>query len=156
MADRCIQTFIVNPFSPDHSRLETTNTEEHMCKLSVLREHIPFLSRKTKPHDKPSAEAEQRQDQNQDEGDEGDLGALTEIAAPEPVRKDEGAAGDGRRDLERAPTVEGDQEGSGEELFGALSEVRAPEPVQQEDRARRPSLEDNLSLVSSTRSRRRP
>lgn len=143
---------------------------EKMCKFW---KHIPFRSHhKSKslgePQRPPPQDKQKQQQQQQQQADsgtstsDGEYDALTEIAAPEPTRRedrdqDQHATGKDRDRpyLEQTPTGmrDGDDEGFGTDLFSSLSEVRAPEPVQEEDYAarRRPSLEDNLSTASTRR-----
>lgn len=145
-----------------------------MCKF---RKHIPFISHhKSKSHDEPERPPEDKQKQQkqrkqqQQQADsgaststsDGEYDALTEIAAPEPARRedrdqDQHATGKDRDrpHLEQTPAGmrDEDDEVIGTDLFSSLSEVRAPAPVKEEDYAarRRPSLEDNLSKVSTRR-----
>ncbi|KAL4781668.1 hypothetical protein BJX76DRAFT_334865 [Aspergillus varians] len=88
----------------------------------------------------------------QDSDEEDPCGALSEVAAPEPVQRLT------PEDLARHPSLEqrlSDISRSGhnseDDIYETLSELAAPEPIErvsESERARRPSLEQSLSRVS--------
>ncbi|KAJ5190216.1 uncharacterized protein N7498_009201 [Penicillium cinerascens] len=83
--------------------------------------------------------------QESEDSDDDFCGALTEVAAPEPVERMSEA------ELARHPSLEQGYADSRDDPYGALSEIAAPGPVErcsEEEMARHPSLERRLSRIS--------
>lgn len=85
-----------------------------------------------------------REPQESEDSDDDFCGALTEVAAPEPVERMSEA------ELARHASLEQGYADSRDDPYGALSEVAAPGPVErrsEEELARHPSLERRLSRI---------
>lgn len=83
--------------------------------------------------------------QEPDDSDDDPYAALSEVAAPEPVKWLSEA------ELIRHPSLEQGIVNSRGDPYWNLSEVAAPEPIEkltEEDMARHPSLERRLSMIS--------
>lgn len=131
-----------------------------MAYLQKLRNFFATLTHR-KPSAEPTGQTSQNANKNRQEApahtrepfepqghedsDSDPYGALSEIAAPEPIERLSEA------ELARHPSLEQGYEIFRWDLYGALSEIAAPEPVQrlsEEELARHPSLERRLSRAS--------
>ena len=95
--------------------------------------------------------------------------ALSELAVPEPVQRTQSAIDSHDNEMTGDERLDSSSQGKGKykiespneegnDLMNCLSEMSVPEPVHQRQNdnheGRRPSLEENLSVVSSSKRRR--